>query len=243
MKKRFLAILLTLTMIFTVLPQMAFQVRAADDFVIENNEFYDTYLFRASGSAKKYLRVAAQNYKSGGDRLAPVYAVLDNVFTSGKGIFNNTLKNGSLKWLNSLYNILNDIEEEDPDEPEDPEEEEEEEEVEGEAGETRYGFVDDESMIVSGSYSYNDKFDLDDENRYGQPYGVPYTVNQKMRCTVVRGRVVSYTVEGKQVYSYGGYNYEEFFSIDHVYSEVTSADLVIPNKANYTEVFDLFDLY
>ena len=207
---------------------------SGDDFVIENNEFYDTYLFRASGSTKNYLRVAAQNYKSGNDRMAPVYDVLDNIFTSGKGIFSNTLKYGSLAWLNSVYNILTGNEEE---------EEEENEELEGDVLETRYGFVDDESMFITGSTSYTDAFDQDDENRYGNPCYTPYTAYQKMRLTVTDGRVVSYAVDVKQVYSYGGYNYEEFYSIDHVYSNVTADDIVIPNKADYTQVFDLFDLY
>ena len=208
------------------------------DMVVENNEFYDTYLFRESGSAKRYLKVNAQDYMSGKDRLAPVYDALDNVFTSGKGIFSNTLQYGSLSWMNRVFNMLSG-----DDSGEGEEGEEGQDEVEGEVTATRYGFCDDESMVILGSSSYSDVFDQDDESRYGQPCYAPYTADQTMRLTVTDGRVVSYHVDVLQKYSYGGYNYEERYSVDHVYSNVTADDLYIPNKADFTEVFDLFDLY
>ena len=189
------------------------------EWVFQTNAYYDTYIYHQSGDVKNYLQAATQSYMSGNNRCAPLLDLLDNIFTSGSALFSNVFKNCKLSWMNTVFNWRND----------------------NDATGVRIGSKGDGSMVFAGTFHItSETADLDDENRYGIPYGTQYDMMQTMRVTVNNNRVVQYAIDLEETYDIGNDHYLEVVHIDHTYEDVN--ELYIPNKKDYTKVDNIFDL-
>ena len=189
------------------------------EWIFQTNQYYDTYIYHQTGDVKNYLQAATQSYMSGNDRSAPLMDILDNLFTSGSALFSNIFKYCKLSWMNTVFNWRSD----------------------SDATSVRVGSKGDGSMIFAGTFHLTSQTaDLDDENRYGIPYGTPYDTMQTMRVTVNNNRIVSYVLHIEESYDIGNDHYLEIVDVDHTYDDVEQ--LYIPNKKDYTKVDSLFDL-
>lgn len=187
------------------------------DWVFYTNPFYDTYVYHQVGDVKTYYPVATQSYM-GKDRTEPLLAILDNLFVSGSGVFENPFKNALLSGFTDMvgsgYSNVSD---------------------------EYYGSLGDGQMIYGCTVSFDSTTaDQDDESRYGIPYGTPTPATQAMRYTIVDERVVALAVHLEEEYTIGDDQYVEVYEIDHTFFDFEEDDLFVPNKKDYTLVDYLF---
>ena len=193
------------------------------EWIFNTNVFYDTYMYHTSGDKKTYLPVATQSYMSDDNRVKPLIDILDNLFTSGSGIFNNTFDNASLADMSdrigaSGSNVSN----------------------------VYYGSYDAQNLVFSYKATFEDTADLDDENRYGIPCGTALHQTQILRYVCVNNRIVAFDIDITQDYTneITGDEYHEVWQMYHTFEDVDEqkSQIYIPNKKDYTRVDDIFDL-
>ena len=191
------------------------------DWIFHTDEFYETYLFHQSGDVKTYLDVPTQNYLDNENhkRTDPLLDILDNIFNSGKSYFENVFKNARLDGMTDLVGY-------------------------SQAKNVHYGSRGENSFFLDATIRFNEKSDLDDENRYGIPYGTAEIIDQRMVYTIENNRVVALSIELDETYSYGGYNYHALYSINHTYEDVdeNKSQIYVPAFKDYTEVDSIYDL-
>ena len=189
------------------------------DWVFYTNPFYDTYVYHQVGDVKTYFPVPTQSYMEQ-DRTVPLLAILDNLFVSGSGVFDNPFNNAKLNGFTDMvgsgYSNVTD---------------------------EYYGSLGDGQMIYGCTVLFNSQTaDQDDESRYGIPYGTPTPATQAMRYTIIDERVAALAIHLEQEYTIGDDEYVEVYDIDHTYFEFTDESLFVPNKKDYTLVDSLFSI-
>ena len=204
------------------------------EWIFNTNQYYDTYVFHTKGDVKNYYPVSTVDYMPDdpnvNNRTAPLFDILDNIFTSGHEIFTNTLKNARIDEDTTkmiTYNYSN--------------------------VERNYaGFLPDEQgnpstkdfLIDSTILFLDEKADQEDERNYGIPYGTPVPATQRMIYNIRDGKLVSLRIELIQDYSFDGDTYQKVWYIDHSYERITEENratyMVIPDKSQYTLVDYLF---
>lgn len=190
------------------------------EWIFHTNRFFDTYIYHTTGNLNNYLRVPTQSFMDEGVRIAPVYEILDNIFTSGREILDNNIKNAKLSDFTDTItadysNVTN--------------------KKLGSNGEGQCIFACDISFA-------NETADQDDESRYGIPFGTPMPAVQSMRYVVENNKLIGYSVHLVSDYEIDGVPYQDVYDIDHKYDEFTAEKIYDPDRSTYTQVFDLFDL-
>ena len=190
------------------------------EWIFHTNRFFDTYIYHTTGNLNNYLRVPTQSFMDEGVRIAPVYEILDNIFTSGREILDNNIKNAKLSDFADTIaadysNVTN--------------------KKLGSNGEGQCIFACDISFA-------NETADQDDESRYGIPFGTPMPAVQSMRYVVENNKLIGYSVHLVSDYEIDGVPYQDVYDIDHKYDEFTAEKVYDPDRSTYTQVFDLFDL-
>ena len=190
------------------------------EWIFHTNRFFDTYIYHTTGNLNNYLRVPTQSFMDEGVRIAPVYEILDNIFTSGREILDNNIKNAKLSDFTDTItadysNVTN--------------------KKLGSNGEGQCIFACDISFA-------NETADQDDESRYGIPFGTPMPAVQSMRYVVENNKLIGYSVHLVSDYEIDGVPYQDVYDIDHKYDEFTAEKVYDPDRSTYTQVFDLFDL-
>ena len=197
------------------------------EYIFETNQYYDTYIFHTVGDTKNYLLAPTQSYMSGNDRTAPLIDVLDNFFTSGARLLSQTLENATLSdaisSVGSTYRLN-----------------------------PSYGSRGEGCLQFSSSNIYEmQTADLDDESRYGIPYGTPLPYYETLTYTIEDNKVIALVVELEVEYDVGNDHYRLVSTSYHTYEDVVDKDtdpqkynsqIFIPNKKDYTLVQDIFDL-
>lgn len=190
------------------------------EWIFHNNRFFDTYIYHTTGNLNNYLRVPTQSFMDEGVRIAPVYEILDNIFTSGREILDKNIKNAKLSdftdTITADYNNVTN-------------------KKLGSNGEGQCIFACDISFA-------NETADQDDESRYGIPFGTPMPAVQSMRYVVENNKLIGYSVHLVSDYEIDGVPYQDVYDIDHKYDEFTAEKVYDPDRSTYTQVFDLFDL-
>ena len=187
------------------------------EWLFTTNVFYDTYIYHQTGDVKNYLPVATQSYMSDPDRTKPLIDILDNIFTSGSGLFNNIFENCSMEEMSDRIGISQDN-----------------------VYDVIYGSNKNNDLIFAFTATFDDTADLDDENRYGIQYGTRLDQKQVLRYTVQNNRVLALAIDLEETYSFGGDDYVAYYHIEHSYEDVD--ELYMPNKKDYTRVDDLYSL-
>lgn len=191
------------------------------DWIFHTDEYYETFIFHQTGDVKAYLDVPTQNYLDieGHKRTDPLLDILDNLFTSGKSYFENVFKNARLDGMTDLVGYSS-------------------------AKNVHYGSRGDNCFFLDATIRFNETSDLDDENRYGIPYGTAEIIDQRMMYTIENNRVAALALELDETYSYGGYDYHAIYQINHTYQDLDNekSQIYVPALKDYTEVDDLFDL-
>ena len=190
------------------------------EWIFHTNRFFDTYIYHTTGNLNNYLRVPTQSFMDEGVRIAPVYEILDNIFTSGREILDNNIKNAKLSDFADMItadysNVIN--------------------KKIGSNGEGQCVFACDITFA-------NETADQDDETRYGIPFGTPMPAVQGMRYVVENNKLLGYFVHLVSDYVIDGVPYQDVYDIDHKYDEFTPDKVYDPDRSTYTQVFDLFDL-
>lgn len=202
------------------------------DWIFHNNEYYDTNLYHNVGGVKTFFPVSTTSYL-GQARINPVLDILDNMFTSGREIFTNTMKNCKLEscldYLTASYsNVIKNA----------------------------YGAVLDEeekastdTLFFNCKITFDSTADQDDETNYGIPYGTPTPTTYNIVFTIKDNKLLGYYNHGVTTYKIGEDQYEEIFDIDHYFERITEENkekfIFIPNAEQqkaYSEVDNLFDL-
>lgn len=192
------------------------------DWIFYTNEYYQTYMYHQTGDVKNFIRVQTQDYVGKKERYEVLMLILDNLFTSGSGIFEQTFRYGVMSNFLTKYGIM------------DGSDSSIEDLVVASRGEG--------CAMVSFAFTDTDSADLDDENRYGIPYGTEIELHQVMRFAVENDKVISCAIEQTQDYEIAGDQYREVLTIDNTFTDITPDDLFMPNRKDYTEVDSLFDL-
>lgn len=204
------------------------------EWIFSTNQYYDTYVFHTLHGTKNYFPISTVDYipedPSVNNRYAPLYDVLDNLFTIGHEIFTDTLENATMAdcidiaskdYTNVVKNCVGGFLGQD-----------------GNPSSTTDLFFD---CVLEFP---NEKADLDTERNYGIPYGTPMPATQRMIYTIKDGKLVHYRLELIQDYSFGGDNYQKIYYIDHNYERITDANrdqlLIIPDVKGYNLVDYLF---
>ena len=201
------------------------------DWIFHNNEYYDTTCYHNVGGVKTYFPVSTTSYL-GQPRITPVLEILDNMFTSGREIFTNTLKNCKLEsvldYMISNYSNV----------------------IKGAYG----NLYDDEENVVTDALlftckiTFDDKATQDDEDSYGIPYGTPTPTVYNLTFTVRDGKLLGYSNHGTMKYTIGDDEYLEVYDIDHYYERITDENrddfIVVPDTVaeKYRLAESLFDL-
>ena len=189
------------------------------EWIFYTNAFFDTYIYHQTGDVKNYLRVATQSYMEG-ERSAPMYEILDNLFTSGSEIVTNMFDNAKISKFADMITA-------------------------------DYSNVSDKFMGSNGAGQMlfgctitfeNDTADMDDENRYGIPFGTPTPATQAMRYVVKDNKMIAYSVHLIMDYEIGEDKYQAVYDIDHKYLPWESSSLYVPNRQDYTQVDSIFDV-
>ena len=179
-------------------------------------------MYHQTGDVKNFIRVQTQDYVGKKERYEVLMLILDNLFTSGSGIFEQTFRYGVMSNFLTKYGIM------------DGSDSSIEDLVVASRGEG--------CAMVSFAFTDTDSADLDDENRYGIPYGTEIELHQVMRFAVENDKVISCAIEQTQDYEIAGDQYREVLTIDNTFTDITPDDLFMPNRKDYTEVDSLFDL-
>ena len=185
-------------------------------WIFYTNEYFDTYLFRNSPSAKNYMIADSTSYISQGKtRFDALCAVLDNFFTAGSkiatGLFTDVLGNDQNGPLNSV------------------------------ATSKRRGSAANDQLILSVAQSGKQTADQEDESDYYIPADTVYDVKIDLDYILDENFVKSEKVYQGFLYSLGEDKYENAFYIDNDY-EYRNIELEYPNVADYQRVETLFDL-
>ena len=200
------------------------------DWIFHNNEYYDTTVFHDVSGVKTYFPVSTTSYL-GQPRITPVLEILDNMFTSGRDIFTNTMTNAKLEGFleYAVANYSN-------------------------VFKNAWGCMLDEdekaikdTLLFSCKVTFNDsKADQDDEDRYGIPYGTPTPTVYNMTFTVKDNKLLGYSNHGTMTYKIGDDEYQEVYDIDHYYERITDENkdqyIVVPDYHAYRLAESLFDL-
>lgn len=189
------------------------------EWVFYTNPFYDTYIYHQTGDVKTYFPVATQSYMEQ-ERTEPLLDILDNLFRSGKSIFENTFRNCKLSDFTDMitadYSNVTD---------------------------KYYGSNGEGDMIFGCTVHFDDETaDQDTETNYGIPFGTPTPASQAMRYAVKDNKVIALAIHLEETYTIDGVNYLEVYDIDHKYEEFTADSLYVPNKKDYTLVGSLFEI-
>ena len=189
------------------------------EWIFNTNRFYDTYIYHQTGDVKTYFPVATQSYM-GKDRTEPLLDILDNLFRSGKSIFENTFKNCRLSdftdLITSEYDNVDD---------------------------KFYGSNGEGDMLFGCTLLFDDETaDQDTETNYGIPFGTPTPATQAMRYAVKDNKVISLNIHLVEDYTIDGVDYREIYEIDHKFEEFTDESLYLPNRKDYTLVGSLFEI-
>lgn len=206
------------------------------DWIFHNNEYYDTTVYHNVSGVKTYFPVSTTSYL-GQPRITPVLEILDNMFTSGRDIFTNTLTNCKLESLleymtanysnvkRGAYGVIYH-------ENEDGEEE-----------------VVNDALLFTCKINFDDSTaDQDDEDRYGIPYGTETPTVYNLTFTVKDGKLLGYSNHGTTKYTIGDDDYVEVYDIDHYYERITDENrddfIVVPDTLaeKYRLAESLFDL-
>ena len=199
------------------------------DWIFYNNEYYDTTVYHNVGGVKTYFPVSTTSYL-GQPRITPVLEILDNMFTSGRDIFTNTLTNCKLESLleymtanysnvvRGAYGVMYNDEEE----------------------------VINDSILFTCKITFDSTADQDDEDRYGIPYGTPTPTVYNLTFTAKGGKLLGFSNHGVTTYKIGNDEYEEVYDIDHYYERITDENrnqfIVVPDTSSYRLAESLFDL-
>lgn len=208
------------------------------EWIFNTNKFYDTYVFHTVHGVNTYYPVSTVNYMpenpEENNRFAPLYDILDNLFTSGHDIFADTITDATTKDLfdssqgMATHNFTN--------------------VVKNCVG----GFLDTDGNPSSKQDFYFDcvidfsdsTADQDDETQFGIPYGTPVPTVQRMLYTIRGGKLTNFRIELVRDYVIDGDNYQKIYYIDHNYERITDENrasaLYVPDAKDYTLVDYLF---
>ena len=192
------------------------------EWIFYTNQYFDAYAFHQKGDVKNYYPVSVVNYMEKGDRVEPLLDILDNIFTSGRDIFVDTIGDADLDRFLSFARA-NDVTRETI-------------ASDGTGTGTFYmeaTYVDDEGTASQTM-----------ENNYGIPVGTPTPETDHSRFVIIDNKLVSYSVNAIVEYEIDGQKYKMVYNIDHYYERITDANkkslVVYPDKSEYTLVDYLF---
>lgn len=190
------------------------------DWIFHTNRYYDTLVYHQQGDAKTFYAAATQDYMDAGVRSAPLYDVLDNLFTVGHDFFLNQLDNAS-------FADITDIAENDYNNVEDK----------------KVGSMGDGSLFVHGVLTFNDSTaDNDDERNYGIPVGTPTPTTQDSTWIVKDNKVEAIYFYLVQDYIIDDYEYQMIMDIDIKIDELSAdrSEIYVPARDGYQTVDYLF---
>lgn len=190
------------------------------DWIFHTNRYYDTLVYHQQGDAKTFYAAATQDYMDAGVRSAPLYDVLDNLFTVGHDFFLNQLDNAS-------FADIADIAENDYNNVEDK----------------KVGSMGDGSLFVHGVLTFNDSTaDNDDERNYGIPVGTPTPTTQDSTWIVKDNKVEAIYFYLVQDYIIDDYEYQMIMDIDIKIDELSADrnEIYVPARDGYQTVDYLF---
>ena len=190
------------------------------DWIFHTNRYYDTLVYHQQGDAKTFYAAATQDYMDAGVRSAPLYDVLDNLFTVGHTFFENQLDNAS-------FGDITDIAENDYNNVEDK----------------KVGSMGDGSLFVHGVLTFKDSLaDNDDERNYGIPVGTKTPTSQDSTWIVRNNKVEAIYFYLVQDYIIDDYEYQMIMDIDIKIDEISADrhELVVPSRDEYQLVDYLF---
>ena len=191
------------------------------DWIFCTNKYYDTLVYHQTGDVKTFYSAPTQDYMDK-DRSAPLYDVLDNLFTVGHTFFLNQLDNASFK---DIIDIA----------------ENEYNNVEGK----RLGHLDDGSLFCRGVLTFKDsEADNDDERQDGIPVGTPTPTSQDSTWIVKDNKVVGIYYYLVQEYVIDGYEYRKIMDIDIKIEEISADrhEIELPPRDEYQKVDRLFEI-
>ena len=190
------------------------------DWIFHTNRYYDTLVYHQQGDAKTFYAAATQDYMDAGVRSAPLYDVLDNLFTVGHTFFENQLDNAS-------FGDITDIAENDYNNVEDK----------------KVGSIGDGSLFVHGILTFKDSTaDNDDERNYGIPVGTPTPTTQDSTWIVKDNKVEAIYFYLVQDYIIDDYEYQMIMDIDIKIDELSAdrSEIYVPARDEYQTVDYLF---
>ena len=193
------------------------------EWIFHTNEWFDTYIYHQTGDVKNFLYVPTQSYEEG-DIMKPIEDIIDNLFTSGKKILENTLKNAKISDFSEMVGSSNTQILEDS---------------------QKYGSNGADEMFYACGLSFESEVaDQDDESRYGIPFGTPLPAKQYMRYTVKNNRLAHCAIYLEEEYDIGDDHFVEKYNIDHLYEDIDEekSQIYVPERKNYTQVASIFDL-
>lgn len=190
------------------------------DWIFHTNRYYDTLVYHQQGDAKTFYAAATQDYMDAGVRSAPLYDVLDNLFTVGHTFFENQLENASFKDINDIAeNDYNNVEDK------------------------KVGSLGDGSLFVHGVLTFKDSTaDNDDERNYGIPVGTPTPTSQDSTWIVRDNKVEAIYFYLVQDYIIDDYEYQMIMDIDIKIDQLSAdrSEIVVPDRNDYQLVDYLF---
>lgn len=191
------------------------------DWIFHTNKYFDTLVYHQTGDVKTFYSAPTQDFMDG-ERKAPLYEILDNLFTVGHTFFENQLDNAS-------FEDITDIAEKNYDNVEDK----------------KVGSMGDDSLFVHGILTFKDSTaDNDDERNYGIPVGTPTPTTQDSTWIVRNNRVEAIYFYLVQNYVIDDYEYQMIMDID-IQIDPISADrheIYVPIRDEYQKVDRLFDI-
>lgn len=190
------------------------------DWIFHTNRYYDTLVYHQQGDAKTFYAAATQDYMDAGVRSAPLYDVLDSLFTVGHTFFENQLDNAS-------FADIADIAENDYNNVEDK----------------KVGSIGDGSLFVHGILTFKDSTaDNDDERNYGIPVGTPTPTTQDSTWIVKDNKVEAIYFYLVQDYIIDDYEYQMIMDIDIKIDELSAdrSEIYVPARDGYQTVDYLF---
>ena len=190
---------------------------SVQNWIFYTNEYYDTYTFHETGSAKTYYVAPTASY-IGQDRTEPLMDLLDNLFTSGRAIYEQGFENYCLEYIIDLTGYSN-------------------------VKNQKTGSTGEGNLVFSCSITFDDSYaDQDDESRYGIPYGTPMPTVQNMNYVIKNNKLVDAYYDITTTYTIGSDEYVERYDIAHHIESFTEGnpELIYPNKDNFTLVDYLF---
>ena len=191
------------------------------DWIFHTNKYFDTLVYHQTGDVKTFYSAQTQDYM-GGARTAPLYDVLDNLFTVGHTFFENQLKNATFEDIADVAeNDYNNV------------------------ADKKVGSLGDGSLFCHGILTFKDSVaDNDDERNYGIPVGTPTPTSQDSTWIVKDNRVEAIYFYLVQDYVIDDYEYQMIMDID-IKIDPISADrheIELPPRDQYQKVDRLFEI-